>query len=171
MGTRKLLIIRFIAVIYILLSWSVSLADTTVVEVAREDFPYNQTTRIFVSEDVVYLECVDEYLKHGREPVDPERLVASFSKLLEWITLNREVKANVYKMISLNDYSATGYDFLAGAWGSFTGLDDGYGFAFISVGTSCMLSDNHLKVLIEGLTNNLESARSEDAQNKEDLFN
>lgn len=157
------------AVTCLLLSWSVSLADTTVVKVTKEDFPYDQTTRIFVYKDAVYLGCIDEYLEHGTEIVDPDGLAASLSKLLEWIILNKDVKANVEKFISLNDYTAEGYIF-DGAWALFKGDDSGYGSATIAVGTACALDEDDLKELIEGLKNNLERARAEETQNKEDLF-
>jgi len=49
--------------------------------------------------------------------------------------------------------------------------DSGFGLASIAVGTACILHDNQLRGLIKGLKNNLESARAEEAKNKEDLFN
>ena len=145
-------------------------AKTTVVEVLKDDFPYDQATRVYVHDAKVYLECRDEYLDTGRKQVNVEGMLAGLKKLQEWMELNKTVKAEVTKRINLVDPTAEKISFTS-AHASFHALESGLSFAIISVGENCSLNIYQLTKLIEGIEANLEKAFAEEAKNKEDLFN
>ena len=160
---------RLLPVLAALLYAPIVLAEATVVEVRKDDFPYDQTVRVYVSKGELFLECRDEYLDKARKRVDVDGLTAGFNKLLEWMELNQTVKAKVTKRISLNNPSSKKIDW-SEAKASFHGLESGGSFAFISTGENCTVRKYQIQKLLEGIDKNLESAREEDSKNKEDLF-
>lgn len=152
------------ALLLISILTSVALADTTVVEVRVEKFPYDQEIRVFIDRGSVYLRCRDaiEFVDYGpteTEEVDPEKLLSVFIKLVKWIELNKQVKVNVTKFLEIDDVRI-----------SYRGHESGNSSVRIVSGKACFVRQNHIERLIRGIENNLNNAKSEDEKHKEDLF-
>ena len=88
-------------------------------------------------------------------------MLAVFIKLLEWIELNKQVKVNVSKSFEIYDLRIKYRGFESGDSGARLESDSG---------TACNVRQNHIELLIRGIENNLNNAKSEDEKHKEDLF-
>ena len=155
---------RMVILILTLAIASLSRAETTVVEVRRKNFPHDTKISVVVDQGSVYLRCRDNYLDNGWEKVNPGEMLSVFEKVVEWGELNKRVKTNVQKTL-----------YIGGVMVYFSGIESGISAVGISPsrsgGVSCTVAPRHIETLVTGIKNNLENARSEDAKNKQDLFN
>lgn len=155
--TKKLILASLL--VGLVLAGTVS-AETTVVSETWPDFPHDRELRVFVERDNVFLECTNEYADSSSEIIKPDEFLSVLEKLLEWMQLNKQVKAKVGKQIPM-----------MGAKVTFHGEESGGSFAMVGVNSSsCFIHSLHVQSMIDGINNNLEKARTEEAKNKADLF-
>jgi hypothetical protein len=136
-----------------------SFAKSTIVEVSTDMFPYGTRVSLYLNEGSTYIECQDEYLKTDMHVIsDLEELKTHLQKSIRWVTLNKEVKADIKKHI--------------GSFFTLHGMESGDAFVHTKVNSvTVLLNLRELKYLLKDLDSNLEKATREEAKNKEDLFN
>lgn len=134
-----------------------ALADTTVAETRKDNFPYAEQVRLLIDDGSFWIECRDEYLDRGRIRAKPESVRYSFEKALEWSDTNLSARVNVEKKVS--------------SFVRYYGRESGSSSIFVRAGELCALRPENLRELLDGLDANLDAAIERDKQDLDALFN